>query len=147
MPNFWALKNLKKGQQFACWTLIAEQAAGICGHYQESWDCCCSHLNQATQKNTCQILLPLKNPGNENFLGRAFWSENGYRLCLSGIPGFRGNYGSVWTYLSFQFQIACENISFSSVFAGRDVLRETSLAATSEEKRMFSQAKFQMTKK
>ena len=38
-----------------------------------------------------------------------FWSENWYRLCLfwSGIGyGCRGNYGSVWTYLSFQFQIS-----------------------------------------
>ena len=26
-----------------------------------------------------------------------FWSENRY--------GFQGNYGNVWTYLSFQFQI------------------------------------------
>ena len=37
-----------------------------------------------------------------------FWSENGYGLCpfYSGIGyGFRGNYGSVWTYLSFQFQM------------------------------------------
>ena len=42
------------------------------------------------------------------FLG-LFWSENGYRLCpfWSGIGqyGFRGNYGSVWTYLSFQFEM------------------------------------------
>ena len=33
-----------------------------------------------------------------------FWSENRYSPCLflSGIGhGFRGNYGSVWTYLSF----------------------------------------------
>ena len=37
-----------------------------------------------------------------------FWSENGYILCpfWSGIGyGFRGYYRSVWTYLSFQFQI------------------------------------------
>ena len=27
-----------------------------------------------------------------------FWSENGY--------GFRGNYGNVWTYLQFQFQMS-----------------------------------------
>ena len=63
------------------------------------------------QKTTCQILLPPKNPEIKSFLGGAFWSENGYRLCLSGIHGFRGNNVSVWTYLSFQFQIACENIS------------------------------------
>ena len=38
-----------------------------------------------------------------------FWSENWYRLCpfWSGIGyGCRGNYGSVGTYLSFQFQIS-----------------------------------------
>ena len=38
----------------------------------------------------------------------AFWSENGYTLCpfRSEIGyGFRGNYRSVWTYLSFQFQL------------------------------------------
>ena len=37
----------------------------------------------------------------------SFQSENGYRLCpfWSGISyGFRGNYASVWMYLSFQFQ-------------------------------------------
>ena len=38
-----------------------------------------------------------------------FWSENGYTLCpfWSGIGcGFRGNYGSVLTFLSFQFQMS-----------------------------------------
>ena len=37
-----------------------------------------------------------------------FRSENGCRFCSfwSGIGyAFRGNYGSVWTYLSFQFQM------------------------------------------
>ena len=36
--------------------------------------------------------------------------------------------------------VACENIRFSSLFAAGDVSRETSPAAKSEEKRMFSQA-------
>ena len=36
--------------------------------------------------------------------------------------------------------LACENIRFSSLFAARDVSRESSPAAKSEEKRMFSQA-------
>ena len=38
-----------------------------------------------------------------------FWSENGYSLCpfWSGIGyGFLGNFGSVWTYLSFQLQMS-----------------------------------------
>ena len=47
-----------------------------------------------------------------------FWSENGYRLCpfWSGIGyGFRGNYGNVWTYLSFQFQMNKEERNLSSL--------------------------------
>ena len=36
--------------------------------------------------------------------------------------------------------VACENIRFSSLFAAGDVSRETSPAAKSEGKRMFSQA-------
>ena len=38
-----------------------------------------------------------------------FWSENGYAFCpfWSGIRyDFGGNYGNVWTYLSFQFQMS-----------------------------------------
>ena len=41
-----------------------------------------------------------------------FWFENGPRLCpfWSGIGyGFRGNYGNVWKYLSFQFQMNKKN--------------------------------------
>ena len=44
--------------------------------------------------------------------GRVFaplWSENGYTLCpiRCGVAyGLRRKYGSVWTYLSFQFQIS-----------------------------------------
>ena len=36
--------------------------------------------------------------------------------------------------------VACENIHFSSLFVAGDVPGETSPAAKSEEKRMFSQA-------
>ena len=38
-------------------------------------------------------------------------------------------------------KIACENIRFSSLFAAGNVSRETSPAAKSEEKRLFSQAR------
>ena len=41
----------------------------------------------------------------------------------------------------FKGKLACENIRFSSLFAAGNVSRETSPAAKSEEKRMFSQAK------
>ena len=40
------------------------------------------------------------------------------------------------------FCLACENIRFSSLFAARDISRETFPAAKSEEKRMFSQTSF-----
>ena len=46
----------------------------------------------------------------------------------------------------YYFTIACENIRFSSVFAAGDVC-ETSPAAESEEKRMFSQANFTVESK
>ena len=39
-------------------------------------------------------------------------------------------------------KLACENIRFSSLFAAGDVSRETSPAAKSEQKRMFSQANY-----
>ena len=43
----------------------------IRGHYNESSDCFVypknPYLNQATQKNTCQIFLPPKNCGIKNF--------------------------------------------------------------------------------
>ena len=41
------------------------------------------------------------------------------------------------------FEVAYENIRFSSLFATGDVSRETPPAAKSEEKRMFSQATFE----
>ena len=40
------------------------------------------------------------------------------------------------------FVLACENIRFSSLFAAGDVSCETSPAAKSVEKQMFSQARF-----
>ena len=57
----------------------------------------------------CMYLCRHVPPHRVGFLWR--WSENGYTLCpfWSGIGyGFRGNYGSVWTYLSFQFQMSEE---------------------------------------
>ena len=48
-----------------------DNTARICEHYHESSDCFeypeNPYLNQATQKNTCQIFLPKKNRGIENF--------------------------------------------------------------------------------
>ena len=41
------------------------------------------------------------------------------------------------------FEVACENIRFSSLFAAGDVWRETPPEAKSEEKRIFSQATFE----
>ena len=42
------------------------------------------------------------------------------------------------------FRLACENIRFSLLLVDGDVSRETSPAAKSEEKRMFSQATFRL---
>ena len=75
MPNFWALKNLQKGKQ-VCQLNFNRRTRTE--HYQESSDCCCSYLNQATQKNTCQVLLPPKNPGSNFF----FWKGGGGRFGL-----------------------------------------------------------------
>ena len=91
MPNFWALKNLQKGKQVCRLNFNRRTRTE---HYQESSDCCCSYLKQATQKNTCQVLLPPKKSQIEYFFwrgkgGGAFWSENGSRLCLSGMV-FKG---------------------------------------------------------
>ena len=89
------------------------------------------YLAQATPKNTCHIFTTPKNPGIKNFKPqKILWSSlsleiwippplpphlyqyQGFGLkmvwTLQTLPigyGFRGNYGSVWTYLSFQFQI------------------------------------------
>ena len=81
------------------------------------------YLTQATPKNTCHILLPQKIP--ESKISNPKKSFDHPCHLKSGFPhphlyqgfglkmvwtlpigyGFRGNYGSVWTYLSFQFQI------------------------------------------
>ena len=51
------------------------------------------------------------------------------------------NFARDHAFLYVSFPLACENIRFSSLFATGDVpSRETSPAAKSEEKRMFSQA-------
>ena len=47
--------------------------------------------------------------------------------------------GSCIWITSLDVALACENIRFSRLFAAVDVSRETSPAAKSEEKRMFSQ--------
>ena len=43
-----------------------------------------------------------------------------------------------------RYGLACENIRFSPLFAAGDVSRERSPAAKSEEKRMFSQARYEV---
>ena len=109
MPNFWALKNLQKGKQVCRLNFNRRTRTE---HYQESSDCCCSYLNQATQKNTCQVLLPQNNLGSNFFFffgrgwgggGAAFWSENGSRLCLSGMV-FEGTTGVYKRFYHFCFK-------------------------------------------
>ena len=71
-----------------------------------------SFKNHNFQTGGGWVLPYISHIGTCRPLGRVFapfWSENGYTLCpfWSGIGlGFRGNYGSVGTFLSFQFQLS-----------------------------------------
>ena len=65
----------------------------------EWWECYWTLCPVRSQKSNAAFHLAFIAP---------FLCENGYTLCpfWSGIGyGFRGNYASVWTYLSFQFQM------------------------------------------
>ena len=92
MP-FWALKNLQRGKQVCRLNFNRRTRTE---HYQESSDCCCSYINQATQKTIlAKFYYPKKIPDRIFFWGGggdAFWSENGSRLCLSGMV-FEGTTG------------------------------------------------------
>ena len=127
MPNFWALKNLQKGQQ-VCLLNFNFRTSG-----RDLWALSAIfRLSSHPKKILAKFYYPKKIPESKAFWEGAFWSENGYRLCLSGIHGFRGNYGSLWTYLSFQFQIACENVHFSSVWRRFKRLRNKEKYANSK---------------
>ena len=101
MPNFWALKNLQKGKQ-VCWLNLSRRTRTE--HYQESSDCFCSYLNQATPKNTWHLSFATQKISWIAIFvvvvvvfffgggGGAFWSENGSRLSLSGMV-FEGTTG------------------------------------------------------
>ena len=82
MPNFWALKNLQKGKQ-VCWLNLNRRTRTE--HYQVSSDCFCSYLNQATPKNTWQVLLPKENPGSKIFFCCFFFWGGGRFGLKTGI--------------------------------------------------------------
>ena len=65
MP-FWALKNLQKENKFAGWTLIAEQEQNTIRNLQIV---VVPTKIKPPKKNTCQVLLPPKNPGSNFFFG------------------------------------------------------------------------------
>ena len=69
MPNFWALKNLQKGKQVCRLNFNRRTRTE---HYQESSDCCCSYLNQATPK---KILAKFYYP--QKIQDRIFFLEGG----------------------------------------------------------------------
>ena len=73
---------------------------------------------------------PVDRWGREWRIPSGIREEHGYNNKHAG-------YGASLTAL---VGLACENIRFSSLFAAWDVTRETSPAAKSEEKGMFSQA-------
>ena len=71
----------------------------------------------------------MKTPGGtpKGRVFAPFWSENGHILCsvLSGIGcGFQENYGSVRTYLLFQFQMSNNNNIIIKKFIARKYLYE-----------------------
>ena len=133
MLNFWALKISRKENKFAGWFLIAELAGrdlrdlgdlwALPGIFRLFWIVKTNaHLNQATQKNTCQILLRKKIPESNISNPRksfdhpchlksgvthpwGFKGRFGLKTDIDFAYKFLGNYGSVWTYLSFQFQM------------------------------------------
>ena len=74
MPNFWALKNLQKGKQVCRLNFNRRTRTE---HYQESSDCCCSYLNQATQK---KILAKFYYP--QTIQDRFFFWKGGVRFGL-----------------------------------------------------------------
>ena len=104
MPNFWALKNLQKGKQVCRLNFNRRTRTE---HYQESSDCCCSYLNQATQKKYLPSFTTPKKSRIEFFFwkgrGGAFWSENESRLCLSGMV-FEGTTGVYERFYHFCFK-------------------------------------------
>ena len=106
MPNFWALKNLQKGKQVCRLNFNRRTRTE---HYQESSDCCCSYLNQATQKKYLPSFTTPKKSRIEFFFfwkgsgGGSFWSENESRLCLSGMV-FEGTTGVYERFYHFCFK-------------------------------------------
>ena len=77
----------------------------------------------------------------------AIWNcghyPNGW-VCLWAFYG-SDRLAAAWSIKSSPLSLACENIRFSSLFVAGDVSHETSSAAKSEEKRMFSQATLSLT--
>ena len=62
---------VEREKKCGCFLIVPSEVI-IRGHHHESWDCFeypqkSPYLNQSTPKNTCQIFLPQKNPGVENF--------------------------------------------------------------------------------
>ena len=71
MPNFWALKNLQKGQQVCLLNFNCRKSGWDLCALSKSSDCCCSHLNQATpQKILAKFYYPPKKTWNRKFFGR-----------------------------------------------------------------------------
>ena len=105
MLNFWALKISRKENKFAGWFLIAELAGrdlrdlgnlwALSGIFRLFWIVKTNaHLNQATQKNTCQILLRKKIPESKISNQRKSFDHPCH--LKSGVPhpwGFNGRFG------------------------------------------------------
>ena len=96
---------------FVCWMRIQLEEYGI--------------------HSVCPRTFGIRNPAESTAYNREF------NTVLDSLTW--GNWEDEPNWKIFPDIIACENIHFSSLFAAGDVSRETSPAAKSEEKRMFSQ--------
>ena len=87
MPNFWALKNLQKGQQVCLLNFNCRKSGWDLWALSKSSDCCCSHLNQATpQKILAKFYYPQNKPESKIFWEGRFGLKTGtdfaYRVYM-----------------------------------------------------------------
>ena len=112
MPNFWALKNLQKGQQ-VCLLNFNFRTRG-----RDLWALSAIfRLSSHPKKILAKFYYPQKIPESKAFWEGSFGLKMGIDFAYQVYMGLEGTTGVYERILiSFQFQIACENIHFSSVW-------------------------------
>ena len=154
MLNFWALKISRKENKFAGWFLIAELAGrdlrdlgnlwALSGIFRLFWIVKTNaHLNQATQKNTCQILLRKKIP--ESKISNPRKSFDHPRRLKSGTPPPRSRLRSLMVCFSRWLKMAIYSVEVSQglVFCITKVTKWTANCETSRCKIPFASCRRQ----